>query len=303
MKRKALPFSALILGTLTLALQLPQSVAEGKDAARLPPVIASVRTAPAAAHNAPLPPVRTAFFAATVSTVSSASSVRPAPVVLYMPPAPADPLQALDDPDIDAHHRDLAREVLSVLPVDCQRKLKHFYLLDKPDQRGLAGNGVIMVNRNVPDNEYKALVMHEGLGHFWSLTCLGGTAASGKSAFTDGATPIYVDNPIAAFFGISYKGNDERKALSLNADFVTGYAAQGGTHEDLAESVAYFMTQRAAFTARAKTNAALAAKLQWIQTYFPATQPLGTGQTWNGRIAWDATKLPYVWNATGVTQL
>jgi hypothetical protein len=79
------------------------------------------------------------------------------------------------------------------------------------------------------------------------------------------------------------------------ADFVTGYAYQADNFEDLAESVTYYITQEDAFRERAKTNTALAKKLSWLETYMPKGKRLADGDTWNGRIPWDATKLAFEW--------
>ena len=289
MKRKTLLFSAFLIGTVTVALQLPQSVADGVQAASTPDgsptlhVAASLRRQKGAQVQ-------------NTRRVAIGPALRHPVFAMMSASTPPLPLSALSAPDIDAEHGALAREVLGLLPVSCQQKLKSFYLLDDDDKRGFAGSGVVMVSRKIPNAEFRAVLIHEALGHFWDLTCINGTPESGPSAFTDGTTPVWNNDPSALFYAISWKNNTERRTLALANDSTTGYAGQGGPYEDLADSITYYLTEHDAFVTRAKTNRALALKLQWIETYFPVQPTVATGQTWNGVIPWDATKVPYTWN-------
>jgi hypothetical protein len=239
----------------------------------------------------------------------SSSSSRPSPVrkVLtadILPTASNAPVTStyleklLNDTPMQENHRRIARQVLSLMAPECQEKLQTFSVLyDNPKQRGLAGKGVVIVSGNVPDHEFIGLLMHEALGHFREITCVTGTSKSGASPFRDGDQAVWNNDPSVRFYAISWANEHERKADAKKDDFVTGYAYVADPFEDAAESITYYMTQESAFRERAKTNTALAAKLAWIETYLPKHQSVATGQTWDGTIAWDSTKLEFAWNA------
>lgn len=307
MKRKTV-LIAILLGNMTFALQVMQSVSQETKVAREAAQIVEapkhllLAAAPPATAMLPSPSfdlLRNLVAASMAKHLSSASSAA-APFLADLtvaPPAPPppDPLSALERPDIDPHYRALARKVLSLLPVDCQLRLRSFFLLhDATKSRGYAGEGVIMVQA-LPDAEFVAVLTHEALGHFWDINELRGTAGSPPSAFTDGGSPVASDDPSVGFYAISWLDNATRKKAAQRADFVSGYAYKGGPFEDLAESVTYYVLQQDAFRARAKTNKTLAAKLQWLDAHFPKTAIAAKGSPWDGTIAWDATKLPYTW--------
>jgi hypothetical protein len=79
---------------------------------------------------------------------------------------------------------------------------------------------------------------------------------------------------------------------------MSGYA-QTDAFEDFAETFTAYVLHRDAFEQRAKSNAAINAKLQWMKTNLPiSANALGTSQyVWNGKIPWDATKLAFTANA------
>jgi hypothetical protein len=199
-------------------------------------------------------------------------------------------------------HRQIADEVLRLMPKPCRDTLKNFYVrYDNPKQRGLAGKNTLILSGNVSNEEFRALLVHE-LGHVFDLSestaCLSGTAKSGESEFKDGNDKVYLDDPSVHFYRISWSNEKTTRAGSKPEDFVTGYASWDA-FEDFGESMAYFVLHNDVFRERAKTNAALAAKYAWFQTYlFPnGIEVATTEHTWTGKVPWDATKLPYVWLA------
>lgn len=167
---------------------------------------------------------------------------------------------------------------------------------DRPKDRGLAGRGVILLSGTVPDKEFIGLLLHEGLGHYRDITCMTGSIASGESEFRDGDDAIYNDDPSVSFYRISWKNEKIKKPAALRSDFVTGYSFEGDNFEDLAESVTYFMTQESAFRLRAAKNPVLAEKLAWLEKHMPKQSAFAEGKEWDGKIAWDATKLAFVWS-------
>lgn len=211
-------------------------------------------------------------------------------------------LPAVDQPDIQERHKIIATEVLGLLPETCQRRIQNFYVrYEKPERRGLAGKSTIILDGTLPDKEFRAVLIHEAMGHLFDLGCLTGSADTGRSAFLDGSDPVFNDDPSLAFYRISWTDAKTRKVNSRSGDFVTGYA-ETDPFEDLAESAIYYVLQNRAFTERARNNRVLAVKLKWFQTFLPVPpqQDDTAAAAWDGSIPWDATKLTYVWNTPSI---
>lgn len=206
-------------------------------------------------------------------------------------------LAVVDQPDIQPVHQRIADEVLRLMPARCRDQLKSFYVrYDQPKHRGLAGKETMVLAGHLPNDEFRALFVHE-FGHVMDLGCFQGTRKSGESTFRDGAQPIYLDDPSLGFYQISWVGSAVQAQHSKADDFVTGYAAWD-VFEDFSESVAYYVFQRDAFEARALENPIIAAKLAWLKAnIFTDNLSVATGQhVWSGTVPWDATKLAYEWH-------
>lgn len=296
------PLSAFLIATLTMVMQLCVSVAQSSDLASTaiadtPPQTEEAIHAVAPLTQLTIKTIRRSIFqknqphgAPVLPTISLAGSLVAPP-----PPAPLKPASPIDNPDIRPRHRALAHRVFDLLSVECQQKLKNFYVLyGNPKQRGLAGKGIVIISGEVSDEEFLALLTHEMAGHFWDITCAQGTPSSGRSSFPDGDAPVYNDDPSVDFYSISWNGPTSRKPDARGGDFVTGYATHDA-FEDLAESMSYYLLQPEAFAARARSNAILARKYEWLQQHFPMLEQVATGSGWNAKIAWDATKIPYEW--------
>ena len=206
-------------------------------------------------------------------------------------------LAALDRPEITMNHKLIANDVLMALPEECRNTLKNFYVrYEKPENRGLAGKSVMILDGTVPDAEFRALFVHES-GHNWDLGCLTGTADSGKSSFSDGDEVIYKNDPSLGFYQISWLTSEVQRSTSRPEDFVSGYASYN-IFEDFAESFAYFVLQNNQFAVRATENDAMARKYAWIRdTIFNGQIPqIAEGKSiWKGKAPWDITKLAYSW--------
>lgn len=206
-------------------------------------------------------------------------------------------LPVVDQTDIRRPHRIIADQVLRALQSPCTENLKHFYVrYDRMERRGLASSHTIILDGNVPDNEFRTLLVHE-FAHTMDLGCMKGTAASGPSDFRDGDEVIFRNDPSVLFYGISWQNEETQLSGTRGADFASGYAASD-PFEDLAESVTYFVFQNNAFRLRAEHSPALAAKFAWIEQYlFLKSVNIATGNhRWNGNVPWDSTKLPYTWH-------
>ncbi len=238
------------------------------------------------------------------STDFARSSTHPAatPVaIVTIVRTPSDPpLSALiaKQTAIPSQQRAIIEQILSLLPAGCEDSIRNFYVrYDNPSNRGLAGKDTIIVSGSVPNNEFRALLVHEILGHVADLGCIQGTPSSGASAFMDGTTPIFKNDPSTLFYQISWRTSKERKTDSQGDDFVSGYAASD-PFEDEAESATFFLLHRDTFAKMAKTNPALAQKYLWLQNYLFGSLPSYARSTyvWNSSdIPWDTTKLPYQW--------
>ena len=281
MPNYALPSLATLLAVISLAVHPYGSVAELKSAAT------AIRTKPAS-------------HLAMTMTGPRRHQVRlsTAPSVYLDQKKPTSRLEKiLDESGVNENQRSLVGSVLSLLDDACLEKIETFSVLyNHPKHRGLAGKGVILVSGTVPDQELVGLLLHEGLGHFRDITCLTGTEASGVSTFRDGDAVIFNNDPSISFYKISWTNEKTRRADAQPEDFVTGYPYLSDNFEDLAESVTYYVTQEKNFRTRAAANPILAQKLAWLEQYMPRTKAIAeTDAQWDGKIAWDATKLAFTW--------
>ena len=253
-----------LICVLTATLSLPKSIAQGAAPARAKQSIVSIVRAPNDLSLSTL--------------VESETSILP-------------------------EQRTIIQQVLSLLTPSCQNRILNFYIrYDHPESRGLANGDTVIVSGNVPDDEFRALLVHEMLGHVQDVGCLAGTVQSGESEFADGGTPVYENDPSLLFYRISWSNSDAKKPRSKAADFISEYAHTSDPFEDLAESVTYFILHRQDFAHMTKSNTILAAKYAWIEHYMFPSAPSYAKSTyvWNSRsIPWDATKLPYEWFGHG----
>lgn len=298
LSKRAIPLfgTLLLLGVAALAMTSRESVAQnGKvaslaDAARTHEQVDADDLLPSAPPNAAKVSTRNRRSRASLVAVKDA----PAPTV-----APAPTIRpVLNQKDIELKHRRIAEEVLRMMPAKCQGTLKNFYVrYDNPKQRGLAGKNSIIVSGNVPDDEFRALLVHE-FGHVMDLGCLGGTRESGASTFKDGAEAIYNDDASVRFYSLSWSDAKTRRSDSKAADFVSGYA-QWDPFEDLSETVAAYVLHREALKELALQNAVIAAKVAWIEEeLFPADPAAAVSEfVWVQKRPWDITKLSYNWTA------
>ena len=196
-------------------------------------------------------------------------------------------------------HRKMIDEVMGMLPAACRAQVKTIVVrYDNPVQRGLGGRETMIVTGNVPDDEFRALLIHEALGHVMDLGCLQGTAVNGESEFRDGSDAVYKNDPSLSFYRISWQSPKTKREEARSEDFVSGYAYSSDVFEDLAESVTFALLHHDEFRHIAQSNAKLAAKLAWVEAYVlpHATSTVTSGYVWRARsIPWDTTRLPYRW--------
>jgi len=208
-------------------------------------------------------------------------------------------LPVVDQKDIQLHHRELADKVLRALPSFCRANLKNFYVnYDKnASNRGLGGASTIIIVGTVPENEFRALLVHE-CGHVTDLGGLRGSPVSPQSSFYDGNTPIYQNDPSLAFYQISWLTPIIYQPNMREVDFVSGYATSN-PFEDFAETFTFYALQKTEFQRLARTNPVLKAKYDFMErVVFSGTPDVALGTFTRGaRVPWDTTMLPYLWIA------
>ena len=172
-------------------------------------------------------------------------------------------LPVVNQEDIHLNHQLIADNTLRRLPKQCQKALRALYVrYDHPKHRGLSSTNTIILDGSEPDEEFRALFIHE-FGHITDLGCLTGTTESPPSTFRDGNIVMKQDDPSVGFYAISWTSEKIPKELSTPADFVSGYATSD-VFEDFAETYAYYILQPEAFAARARWNTVLAQKREWM---------------------------------------
>lgn len=201
---------------------------------------------------------------APVAKAVTLAAAAPAPA----PMAPARTLLAVvDQESIQPRQRELADEVLRLLPAGCRDNLTNFYVrYDHPAQRGLGGKNTIIIDGSVPDSEFIGLLTHE----CWHVitASLDGTPGTAPSAFRDGSQVFYADSATAAFFSISWQAQNVRREGSSDADFASTYG-KTDPFEDLAEFGIAYSVHPAWLEQRAQTNSVIRAKLEWMRRQYP----------------------------------
>ena len=205
-------------------------------------------------------------------------------------------LAVVDQPEIKLKHRIIADGVLRALPAKCRDALRDFYVrYEKPKNRGLAGKHVLILDGTVPDEEFRTLMVHE-LGHVIDLGCLAGSNNTRPTAFKDGRSVIYANDPSVSYYRISWLSSTKKRRGAVKADFASGYAF-ADPFEDFSEGLVYYVFQRDSFKRRAATNRTMALKLRWFDRYFGPGYSVASGtEKWSGKVPWDVTKLEYVWH-------
>lgn len=281
--------NAISTGVLTLLLGISGSLLAAGSVANDAPAAtvhqAATKLSPAAARA-----VRVASALKRRRTTPLVASV------IALPPAPTAPayVASVDVPGITDNHKKIATKVLNALPSGCRDNLKNFSVLYKgATRRGLGGKTTIILDGSVPDDEFAALLVHE-CGHVISAN-LPGTATSGDSGYRDGSVVYYKDSPMVAFWNLSWTPTGAKKHGAKDADFASGYG-KSDMYEDFAEALALHVLQPDAFAARAKNNAAMAAKHAWMQANLPTQHEiLGDGSdAGSGSVPWDVTKLAFL---------
>ncbi len=211
--------------------------------------------------------------------------------VLAAETLPASVLPVLDRSEMTSRHRALTLRTLLALPPACRTHLRTFYVrYGDASRRGLGGKTTIILDGTVPEEEFVSLLVHE-CAHVTHGN-LPGTPSAGDSVFRDGHDRFYADSPAAAFFAISWETERVLRREARTEDFISGYA-KADAFEDFAETFAAYVLHREMLAQRAAENAALAAKLAWMETHLslPADAIAQSLYVPGRVIPWDITKL------------
>lgn len=157
--------------------------------------------------------------------------------------------------------------------------------------RGAAGNGEMHLQSAhlMSANKFKALYTHE-MGHIVSDTIGASANSLGEATvYSDAITKITDDNKNLAHFELSWTSFNTMRSDVSPTDFVSGYA-QTNVHEDLAESVAAYVTYGENFKYEATFSPVLSAKYDFIKNIFFDGKEFVTGSS---------TFLPHVHDITG----
>ncbi len=277
---------SLLLGIAGFAWTAPRSFVDGASVANERPAATAstiLRQATKSTRRIIVPSARKKRRVALAA--AAIPLPKPAPVALIHP--------AVDQPTITDTHKKLMTAALNALPASCRDNLKNFSILyTGATRRGLGGKTTIILDGSVPDSELVALLIHE-CGHVIAGNLVG-SATSGDSGYRDGNIIYYNDSPMVAFWNISWEPNGTKKKGMTDTAFVSRYS-KSNHHEDFAESLTAYVSQRDMMQAQAKDNASVTAKLAWMETYLPlAEDAVGDGlATWTGTVPWDITKLAF----------
>jgi len=220
---------------------------------------------------------------------ASRKAASPSPRVATLNPV-------VDKSDIHLKHRQIADQVLRMMPKQCVSTLKNFYVrYNDPEHRGLGGKTTIILTGTVSDAEFRSLFVHE-FGHLTDLGCLNGSSNSDTTSYFDNKEQIWQNDPSVSFYQISWIDSKTHKRGIQPDDFVSGYASWD-MFEDFAESFIYYVLHREVFAARAMENPIIAAKYRWFQQNLPNMPKVATSnEQWDGVVPWDITKLSYQWH-------
>ncbi len=285
MRETRVLFSAFTVGILSLAAAHVSSVAET-----------------AAIPQAQIQAVSTVTHAAMKEKTPVPAILNPVVLSVHEEPVQAHVheeidtalLAVVDQEDISEKHRVIADDTLRTIDSRCKERLTDFYVrYDNPESRGLGGGGTIILSGNVPDNEFRALLIHE-CGHVIDTGAWQGTPSAGASAFEDHGNAIFNDDISLGFYRISWKSSEEKNDGSQKEDFVSGYASWNA-FEDFAESFAFYTLHKEEFKKRAEENDVLMQKYLWLAAHVDRDVSVLSGYKWSGTVPWDITKLKYRW--------
>ena len=166
---------------------------------------------------------------------------------------------------LPAKQRLLVAQAASALPCELLQSLAEIRILARPNMpRAMAGASLLVLRDDfftLPEAE--AVLIHE-FAHILDLGGLRGTPNGGKSAFLDGAAPIFANDPSVDFYQISWEDSKAHREEATSQDFISGYAMHS-PFEDFSESTAAYILHGGAFRLAAAANAPLAKKYAFLR--------------------------------------
>jgi len=178
------------------------------------------------------------------------------------------------------------------VPCDFLKNLKIVEkMTDKKSPRALAGASSLYLRADLFElPSAKRVLLHE-IGHLVDLGRLRSKTFSQKSAFLDGSTPVFADDPSAQFYAISFLENEKWRPETKVSDFVSRYAATD-PFEDFAESFLFYRENGATFREMAAKNPKLQKKYNFLKNkVFGGREFVGKKVAIKSGEIWDATKI------------
>jgi len=189
------------------------------------------------------------------------------------------------------------QDALEFLPTEHTAALDKIVLVfDEDATRGQAGGSMMKIRcSGMSEEEMVAVVIHE-MGHVVDTGLLQGIKTD-YAGYQDGNKPVYIDDPSADFYKISWISNYETQKNVTGFSFVSGYA-KTDPFEDFAETYLYYILHGKSFRELAETNDELAEKYEFLENeIFNGVEYFGTDE-YKGSVyerPYDSTLLDFNW--------
>lgn len=134
-------------------------------------------------------------------------------------------------------------------------------------RRGMAGGGVMIVkdiaSMRRGAKEFISVFLHES-GHVVDINYLKGNSSSPETAFKDGHTPLYSDDPSVEFYSLNWNDDKTRASNDNDLNFPSRYAMTD-SFENFAEVFNAYISQAEALRTIASKNSVLQKHYDFIK--------------------------------------
>jgi hypothetical protein len=195
--------------------------------------------------------------------------------------------------DFFGYPKKIIISALEPIPCSLVQSLRKVVIFADPEKpRALAGRSSLYLRNDLFEMpEAKEVLIHE-LGHIVDLGGVKSKTFQEPSAFRDGHSILYEDDPSVLFYSLSWKNNTEWTEGTNKYDFVTGYASID-PFEDFAESFLFYIEHGNSFRAMAKEYPQLQKKYEFLQDNIFSGKEFFTGSVPDNlsQRGWDATRI------------
>lgn len=160
---------------------------------------------------------------------------------------------------------EILSQTLQNIPKAHLNHLKHLKIYDEHrPTRGLGGRDTILLYMGGFVREEMMNVLIHEIGHVVDTGLFHGNDILSRTAFYDGNTPLYADDPSINFYEISWKSSESKKSESKALDFVSGYAMEN-VFEDFSESYVMYVTSGNHFRSLLSSSEKLRQKYNFLK--------------------------------------